>query len=259
VSTNGFARASVARCLVANAAVACDPELTGELRKASFELDEATTAAATLTRIIEWGPHVALLGASYPDAMGTALVRALRPHSLIPILVLGEGLSSPTCVELLDAGADDVVSMPLAPAELIARIRSRFAVIERVRGMEATRDHVLRVGVLELDPHIQEARCGGHALPLTPVEFRLLHFLMYNQGRALTRSSVLDAVWGPSTFPGSNVVDRHVFGLRRKLWPEAAHYIETVSRTGYRMRADPLHDLARTLRPIPRLIVPGAW
>lgn len=239
------------RCLVAGVALTGASRSLAELRAAGFELQEVTTGAAALARVDDWCPHVALLWGSYPDATKPALVRAIRSRSWVPILVLDERIPPAMRLELFTAGADDVITLPVAPGELVVRIRSRFALIERLRSVNVSNGHKLRVGVLELDPQAREARCDGRELSLTPVEFRLLQFLMYNQGKAVSRSLVLDAVWGEDVFPESNVVDRKVFALRRKLAPEAAHYIETVPRTGYRLRSDPLHDLAQTLRVVP--------
>jgi len=149
-----------------------------------------------------------------PDQDGISLIMKLRETGVhAPVLILSARRSVDDRVRGLELGGDDYLTKPFALAELLARLRNLLK-RNAPQSSEATR---LRVQDLELDLLRREATRGGQALQLTPQEFILLEFLCRNAGRVVTRSMILDKVWGMRIQPDTNVVDVHIYRLRGKV------------------------------------------
>ncbi len=207
-----------------------------ELRHAGFEPEHQSTGHSGLAEAAKGGYDVVILDLSLPDVDGIEVCRALRALSDVPILMLTARGSLPERVEGLDAGADDYLVKPFAPAELVARLR---ALLRRSRTASDTpQQAVVNVGGLHVDALRWEAAFGSEALTLTRREFELLRCLALNQDVALTRDMLLERVWGFHYGGQSNIVDVYVGYLRQKLAAAGApRMIETVRGVGYRMRA----------------------
>ncbi len=172
-----------------------------------------------------------LLDVMLPRLDGFALCRALRERGRqAPVLMLTARGQVEDRVEGLDAGADDYLIKPFAMSELRARVR---ALTRRTRSGGGA---ALRVGDLVLDPLRYEARRAGQRIELTAREFNLLALLIRHAGEVLSRSRILDAVWGEDAEPYGNVVDQYIFYLRTKLERFGPRLIETVRGVGYVLR-----------------------
>ncbi|HSH30048.1 MAG TPA: winged helix-turn-helix domain-containing protein, partial [Thiohalobacter sp.] len=148
----------------------------------------------------------------------------------IPVIMLTARGEEEDKVRGLDAGADDYVTKPFSPRELVARIK---AVLRRSRGEEA--DRVLEVEGLVLDPAGHRVSVGGEALEMGPTEFRLLHFFMTHPERVFSRSRLLDSVWGRNVYVEERTVDVHIRRLRKALSGHGHdRLIQTVRGAGYR-------------------------
>ncbi|MFZ4498638.1 MAG: phosphate regulon transcriptional regulator PhoB [Burkholderiales bacterium] len=181
-------------------------------------------------------PDVVLLDWMLPGASGVELARRLRadPRTrTIPIIMLTARAEEGDKVLGLEAGADDYVTKPFSPRELLARIK---AVLRR-RAPQMT-DDVVEAGGLRLDPQTHRVTGLDQTISLGPTEFRLLHFLMTHPERVHTRSHLLDQVWGDHVFVEERTVDVHIRRLRAALEPSRLDtLVQTVRGTGYRFSA----------------------
>jgi len=181
-------------------------------------------------------PDIVLLDWMLPGRSGLDFARALRaaPRTKdVPIIMLTARAEEREKVMALEVGADDYLTKPFSPRELMARIK---AVLRR-RAPHATQDVVETAG-LQLNPVAHEVRAGTDRLDLGPTEFRLLHFLMTHPNRVYSRAQLLDAVWGDHVFIEERTVDVHVRRLRAALEPTGHDaLIETVRSAGYRFAA----------------------
>jgi len=166
-----------------------------------------------------------------PDQDGISLILKLRQLGVrAPVLILSARRSVDDRVRGLEQGGDDYLTKPFALAELVARLRNLLK-RNSPAGSDATR---LRVLDLELDLLRREATRAGQVLQLTPQEFVLLEYLCRNAGRVVTRSMILDQVWGMRIQPDTNVVDVHIYRLRGKVdGPGQQPLIRTLRGVGY--------------------------
>jgi len=178
-------------------------------------------------------PDLVVLDWMLPGTSGVALARQWRSESRtrqLPIIMLTARAEERDLVQGLDAGADDYLTKPFSPSELMARIRALL----RRKAPEAT-DAVLEVGALKLDPTTMRVFVGRHDVQVGPTEFRLLRFLMSHPERVHTRAQLLDKVWGDHVFIEERTVDVHIKRLRDALGADAAVMVETVRGAGYRL------------------------
>jgi DNA-binding response OmpR family regulator len=176
---------------------------------------------------------LAVLDIMMPGPDGLELVRSLRKRGDLPIIMVSARGSDVDKVAALHLGADDYVTKPFSPSELVARIES---VLRRAgRSESASPPSSLRIGDLVVDSSARSATSQGEVLALTPKEFDLLAVLCRLQGVSLAREKLLDLVWG-SNFYGVRTVDLHVARLRKKL-ASSSIVIETVWGSGYRLKA----------------------
>jgi two-component system OmpR family response regulator len=175
---------------------------------------------------------VVLLDIMVPGMDGLAILKALRQAGhTVPVILLTARNELDDRLQGLNLGADDYLAKPFFVEELIARIH---AVVRRSGG---DRQNCLSVGPLTLDRITREVTCQGQWVELTTREFNLLEYLMRSPGRVLTRTQILEHVWGYDFNPSTNVVDVAIQRLRRKLDPlAAAQWIESVRGVGYRFR-----------------------
>jgi len=201
--------------------------LEAGLAQAGFEVDWVRDGVAALHAVDAGGYAAAILDLGLPKVAGFEVLQRIRARGLrLPVLILTARDAVGDRVRGLDAGADDYLVKPADLGELAARLR---ALIRRSKG-EA--DPRLRIGAVELDPAARDVFHDGQPVTLKPREFALLHELMLNAGRVLTREQLEDRLyrWGDEI--ESNAIEVHVHRLRRKLAPEL---IRTVRGVGYMM------------------------
>ena len=205
------------------------------LREAGFEVLPAANAQEALDSAALKPPNAAIVDLVLPDGDGVEVCRALRDWSDMPIVVLSAVGEEAEKVRALNAGADDYVTKPFGPSELIARLN---AALRRATPREGG-EPVLVADGLELDLTAHEVRRDGEPIHLTPTEFALLLFLMRNRGRLMTHAALLTEVWGPAYSSDTQTLRVHVANLRRKIEPDSAapRYITTDPGVGYRFTA----------------------
>jgi two-component system, OmpR family, KDP operon response regulator KdpE len=202
------------------------------LRDAGFEVITAATAEEALDAAAVRPLDAAIVDLILPDRDGVDVTRSIREWSEMPILVLSAVGEEVEKVRALDAGADDYVTKPFAPGELVARLN---AVLRRVRS-GAREQPVLSAGGLEVDLTRHTVRRDGEDVHLTPTEFELLRALLRNRDRLMTHRALLTEVWGPAYAEDTHVLRVHIANLRRKLEPDpiSPRWIRTDPGVGYR-------------------------
>ena len=202
------------------------------LRNDGFRVYQANTGESGLELVRLRNPKLVILDVGLPGALdGLGVCRELRAHSDVPIIMLTARDGEIDRVLGLEMGADDYVTKPFSPRELVARVR---AILRRADG--PTRDQapaVLIAGEVEVDLGRREARADGVAVALAAREFDLLAYLAENRGLALSRRQLLDGVWGVDWIGDERTVDVHVRQLRKKLGD--GFPLSTVWGVGYRL------------------------
>lgn len=201
------------------------------LREAGYEVEAASDGRTAEKLAAEIAFDALIVDLGLPDQDGITLILRLRQLGVrAPVLILSARRSVDDRVRGLEQGGDDYLTKPFALAELLARIRNLLK-RNSPPTSEATRLHVQD---LELDLLRREARRGGQVLPLTQQEFVLLEYLCRNAGRVVTRSMILDQVWGMRIQPDTNVVDVHIYRLRGKVDAKGQQpLIRTMRGVGY--------------------------
>jgi two-component system KDP operon response regulator KdpE len=201
------------------------------LKGAGFDVTAVATAGEALDAAAVKPPHAAIVDLVLPDGDGVDVTRQLREWSSIPIIVLSAVGDEDQKVAALEAGADDYVTKPFGPRELVARLQAALRRAAPAGGGEP----VLRADGLELDLAAHAVRLSGEELHLTPIEFDLLKTLMDNRGRLLTHAALLSQVWGSTYADDVATLRTHIANLRRKVEPPgAARHIRTEPGVGYR-------------------------
>ena len=205
------------------------------MREAGFEALPAETVAEALQVATLQRPDAAILDLVLPDGDGVEICTALRKWSDMPILVLSAMGDEDHKVRALEAGADDYVTKPFSPRELVARLQ---AVLRRATPQAG--EPVIHADGLEVDVAARVVRRSGEEIHLTPTEFDLLRMLVRNRGRLLTHRALLQEVWGPAYGEDVPTLRTSIARLRRKIEPEGdrgPRYIRTDPGVGYRFAA----------------------
>jgi two-component system response regulator RegX3 len=224
----------LARVLVVEDEESFSDALSYMLRKEGFEVSVAPTGTAALTQFDRTGADIVLLDLMLPEMSGTEVCRQLRQRSAVPIIMVTARDSEIDKVVGLEIGADDYVTKPYSPRELVARIR---AVLRRqsAEAAEVTTP-TLAAGPVRMDVERHVVTVEGASVQLPLKEFELLELLLRNAGRVLTRGQLIDRVWGADYVGDTKTLDVHVKRLRSKVEPEpsAPRYIVTVRGLGYK-------------------------
>ena len=205
--------------------------LQRSLTEAGYQVEAAADAKNAERMNLESVHDILIVDLGLPDEDGLSLILRLRQLGLrAPVLILSARRSVDDRVRGLEQGGDDYLPKPFALAELLARLRN----LVKRNTSSATESTRLRVLDLEVDLLRREASRSGEILNLTPQEFVLLEYLCRNAGRVVTRSMILDAVWGMRIQPDTNVVDVHIYRLRGKVDTSGRQpLIRTLRGVGY--------------------------
>lgn len=212
------------------------------LKRAGYSVDAVGSAEEAAKQLEKQKYELVVLDWMLPGASGLEIAKKIRAKSDrddLAILMVTARAEANDIVEGLDAGADDYLSKPFEPQVLIARVKALFRRHRRSPENSSTpaKSETFSIGQLRIDANTYEVKCGSEAIQLTPSEFKLLQTLAQNQGRVLTRESLIEHVQGEGVSVVGRTVDTHVFGLRKKL-KDCADVIETVRGVGYRVKAN---------------------
>jgi DNA-binding response OmpR family regulator len=201
------------------------------LRQAGYRVYQAADGERGLELIDQRQPSIVILDIGLPGELdGLDVCRQVRSSNQAAVLMLTARDDEVDRVLGLEMGADDYLTKPFSPRELVARVK---AILRRVDGPPRDAPSVIRLGSIEVDIGRREARADGQVVPLAAREFELLQYLAENPGLALSRRQLLDAVWGHDWVGDERTVDVHVRQLRKKLGD--ALELATVWGVGYRL------------------------
>ena len=203
------------------------------LRSRGYDVEIASTGAEALRLVADGPPDLIVLDLGLPDIEGTEVCRRIREHLKIPIIVLSARGAEADKVNALDLGADDYVTKPFGPEELLARIR---VALRRVMSEDAAESGMLRAGDLTIDYDRRRVLRGDAEIRLTPKELDLLTLLVRNHDRVLTHRAILKAIWGANAVEQPEHLWTLVAQLRRKIEPDPANprYLLSEPWVGYR-------------------------
>jgi two-component system phosphate regulon response regulator PhoB len=205
------------------------------LELSDFRCIEADNIQEAYTLVVDERPDIVLLDWMLPGGSGLELLRRLKRNDAtreLPVIMLTAKTTEDNVIQGLDVGADDYITKPFAPRELIARVK---ALLRRAAGVAA--NERITVAELVLDGESRRILIADQPVEMGPTEFKLLHFFMTHPERAYTRGQLLDQVWGANVYVEERTVDVHIRRLRKALQqPQAdcSELIQTVRGTGYR-------------------------
>lgn len=223
-----------ARLLIAEDELNIRELLCTSLRFAGFEVFSASNGAEAVQVATTQQVDLAVLDVMLPDIDGFSVTRKLRDHGQqMPIVFLTARDATEDKVKGLTVGGDDYVTKPFSLEEVVARIR---AVLRRTR-LDQRESPALVVGDLELDDDSHEVTRAGRVIEVSPTEFKLLRYLMLNNGRVLSKSQIIDHVWDYDFRGEPGIVESYISYLRRKVDVDAVPLIHTKRGIGYVLRA----------------------
>jgi len=202
------------------------------LKKEGFRVAEAADGHAAISTARKDHPDLIVLDLMIPGIDGIEVVRTLRAESDVFIIILSARTEETDKLVGLGIGADDYLTKPFSPRELVARIKAILR-----RGKDAAPEEVVKAGDIVIDRGRHQATVAGRALDLTPREFEILDTLVARPGMVFTRDKLLEQIWGYNYFGDARVVDVHIAKLRKKLAKDAGgeYYIRTVRGIGYKL------------------------
>lgn len=218
------------RILIVDDELVLRQQIAGSLAGQKYTVETAADGEEALERIAGEPYDLIILDVMLPQKDGFAVLQELRREGLTtPVLMLTARGEIENRVKGLDLGADDYLHKPFSLAELLARVR---VLLRRSHQLSNT---VLSAGRIELNTVSRQVTLAGEPVTLTPKEFSLLEFLLYNRNRAISRFNMAEHIWGDAfdPFSMSNTIDVHIRNLRRKLDDQAGLLIRTVRGTGY--------------------------
>ncbi|MGE3843044.1 MAG: response regulator transcription factor [Vicinamibacterales bacterium] len=227
--------ATAARILLVDDEVSIQRAVGPLLRSRGYLVDVAGTGAEALRLFADHSPSLVVLDLGLPDIEGTEVCRRVRAVSAVPVIVLSARGAESDKVNALDLGADDYITKPFGPEELLARIR---VALRRVSTDETSSDSgVFRVGDLAIDYDRRRVLLAESEIRLTPKEFELLSLLARHHDRVLTHRAILKAVWGPNAVEQPEHLWTLVAQLRKKIEPDPAapRYVISEPWVGYRL------------------------
>lgn len=214
--------------------------LSFTFRREGYEVLQAHDGATALRRWREEQPDLIILDVNLPKVSGFAICQQIRAQDNVPIILLTVRGKEDDIVYGLQIGADDYITKPFSPRQLVARAQ---AVMRRV-SMASVQPSKYRVGELELDPNLRTVRVGQHKpQKLSRLQYKLLDFLAANAGHVLTTEAIIDYVWGPNG-ADNDTVRQLIRRLRSRIESDAGdrQYIETVPGLGYGLMISPVQD-----------------
>ena len=204
------------------------------LERDGYTVVEASTGKEALSAAALHNPDIIVLDLMIPEIDGTEVCRRIRASSDVYIIMLTAKADEVDRVVGLEVGADDYLTKPFSPRELVARVR---ALLRRPR-VQVVAARVLRFGELTIEVDGHEVRVGNEIITLTATEYRLIALLASTPGRMYSRAQLLEHVWGSSYYGDDRVVDVHIANARRKIQENSTSqpFVETVRGAGYRWR-----------------------
>ena len=200
-----------------------------------FEVNTADSGLVAIDKFIRQPPDAVLLDLVLPELSGREVCRRMKAASPeVSIIILSSIVDVVDKVLLLELGAEDYVTKPFSPRELLARVQS--AIRRQRRVQSPLSQEVCRFGNCKIDFDQMHASCGERDVSMTTLEYKLLRFMVFHAGKVFTRESLLQQVWGYNAYPSTRTVDNQILKLRQKLEQDPANpvHLQTIYGAGYR-------------------------
>lgn len=206
------------------------------LTSAEYRTFEAYTGRQAVQRMHEQEIHLVLMDIMMPDMDGIAAMVAIREFSNVPVILLTAKSEDTDKVLGLNVGADDYITKPFNPVEVLARVKSQLRRYVQL-GSAVKKETVLRIGAVELDDETKTVRVDGDEVNLTRTEYEILKLLMKEPGKVFSSKAIYNRVWADSSYGAENTVAVHIRHLREKIEinPADPRYLKVVWGQGYKM------------------------
>lgn len=206
------------------------------LKNEGYGVLKAYNGVEALQQIEQEAVHLILLDIMMPELNGLLTTLRIREKRNIPIILLSAKSEDTDKITGLNFGADDYVTKPFNPLELLARVKSQLRRFTQLGSMEQ-KSGVLKTGGLTLDDELKEVRLDGEVVKLTPIEYRIIKLLMENAGKVFSMEVIYDRVWNEPSFSVENTVAVHIRRIREKLEinPKEPRYVKVVWGIGYKI------------------------
>ena len=207
------------------------------LSKEGYNVIKAYDGVEAIEKLEKEEIHLLLIDIMMPKLDGIRATLKIRQNSSIPIIILSAKLEDADKVIGLDVGADDYITKPFNPLELIARVKSQIRRYTKLGTMVENKSDVYRVGELEINDACKEVTVDGELVKLTPFEYNILLFLVKNPGRVFTIDQIYEAVWNEEAVAADNTVAVHIRHIREKIEinPKEPRYLKVIWGVGYKI------------------------
>lgn len=207
------------------------------LSKEGYNIIKAYDGVEAIEKLENEEIHLLLIDIMMPRLDGIRVTLQIRKNNSIPIIILSAKSEDSDKIIGLDVGADDYITKPFNPLELIARVKSQIRRYTKLGAMAETRKDVYKVGGLEIDDACKEVTVDGDPVKLTPSEYNILLFLVKNPGRVFTIDQIYEAVWNEDAVAADNTVVVHIRHIREKIEinPKEPRYLKVVWGVGYKI------------------------
>lgn len=207
------------------------------LSKEGYNVIKAYDGVEAIEKLEKEEIHLLLIDIMMPKLDGIRATLKIRQNSSIPIIILSAKSEDADKVIGLDVGADDYITKPFNPLELIARVKSQIRRYTKLGTMVENKSDVYRVGELEINDACKEVTVDGELVKLTPFEYNILLFLVKNPGRVFTINQIYEAVWNEKAVAADNTVAVHIRHIREKIEinPKEPRYLKVVWGVGYKI------------------------
>ena len=199
------------------------------------------TAENGTTAIMEASSHqpdIILLDLGLPDMEGVDVIKKIRTWSNVPIIVISARSEDADKIEALDAGADDYITKPFNPLELVARVKSQLRRFNELGGTaQEPKETIYKVGGLQINDDLKQVTVDGEFVKLTPIEYNILLLLMKNQGKVFSINQIYESIWNEEAIGADNTVAVHIRHIREKIEinPKDPRYLKVVWGVGYKI------------------------
>lgn len=206
------------------------------LKQENYGVIKAYNGSQALKALAENEIHLILMDVMMPEMDGLSATIKIREERNIPIIILSAKSEDTDKIAGLNFGADDYVTKPFSPMELMARVKSQMRRYTSLGSMEQ-KNNILKTGGLELDEEAKELRVDGEIMRLTATEYGIMHFLMKNMGRVFSIEQIYENVWNEPSFSVENTVAVHIRRIREKIEinPKEPKYLKVVWGIGYKI------------------------
>ena len=211
--------------------------ITTILKTHDYRYLTALNGAEAVLEASSHNPDIVLLDLGLPDTDGVDIIKKIRTWSNMPIIVISARNEDKDKIEALDAGADDYVTKPFNPLELVARVKSQLRRYTKLGNLPAEDSQVYRTGGLMVDDDRKEVTVDGEPVKLTPMEYNILLLLIRNQGKVFSINQIYESIWNEDAYGAENTVAVHIRHIREKIEinPKEPRYLKVVWGIGYKL------------------------